>query len=135
MVMLGCSARKLALYRQPTKRFEILIGLASVVYWHITEKNGVGDLRPYIAVQFFPLLAMPVMILCFTPSFNQSKGYWWLFLAYMAAKVLEHYDTQIHDFLGVISGHSLKHIAAALGLYTLLQAFKTRIKTPARFDI
>lgn len=106
----------------------ILIGLSSVVYWHITEANGAGDLRPYIVVQFFPILAMPVMILCFTPSFNQSKGYWWLFFAYLIAKLLEHYDAEIHSLLGVISGHSLKHIAAAVGLFILLHSYKARIK-------
>jgi len=104
----------------------IIIGLASVIYWYITEQNGVGDLRPYIAVQFFPMLAMPVIILCGKPRFTQVSGYWLLFLAYVIAKLLEHFDAPIHHFLGVISGHSLKHVSAAIGLYYLLRSYKTR---------
>ena len=36
----------------------LLAGLGSVVYWHWTELRGVGDLRPYAAVQFFPILTI-----------------------------------------------------------------------------
>ncbi|MND09278.1 hypothetical protein D3C83_324730 [compost metagenome] len=41
----------------------------------------------------------------------------------MLAKLLEHYDARVFAALGgTISGHSLKHVAAALGMAALLGA-------------
>jgi hypothetical protein len=47
-------------------------------------------------------------------------------LAYLLAKVCEHYDLEIYNLLGFISGHSIKHLVAAFGLYTVLYAFERR---------
>ena len=52
--------------------------------------------------------------------------YWWLSFFYLLAKVLEHFDDQIYSMLGFISGHSLKHIAAALGLWIVLNCYEKR---------
>lgn len=108
----------------------VLLGLLSAVYWHLTEAEGVGDLRFYILVQFFPLLTIPIILLMFQSGFTHTSAYWWLIAAYFGAKVFEHFDSQIHEFLVVISGHSLKHIAAAIGLYMLLRGYEKR--TPAQ---
>jgi hypothetical protein len=32
----------------------VLLGGGSVVYWHLTEVWGHGDLRPYLLVQLYP---------------------------------------------------------------------------------
>src|SRR5579884_3683303 len=47
----------------------ILAGPLSVLYWYRTETMGRGDLRPYIAVQFLPILLMPVLLLLFPPRY------------------------------------------------------------------
>jgi hypothetical protein len=104
----------------------LILGLSSVIYWHVTEMNGAGDLRFYIMVQFFPMLAIPIILLTFKSVFSDVSSYWWLMLAYFLAKILEHFDTQIHDALVVISGHSLKHICAAIGIYILLVCYERR---------
>jgi len=104
----------------------LILGLSSVGYWHVTEINGAGDLRFYVMVQFFPMLAIPIILLTFKSVFSDVSSYWWLMFAYFMAKILEHFDTQIHDFLVVISGHSLKHISAAIGLYILLKSYERR---------
>ncbi len=106
----------------------ITIGLFSVFYWHATESNGLGDLRFYALVQFFPMLAIPIIMITFKSTFNKISGYWWLLLAYLAAKLFEHYDVAIHDMLPVFSGHSIKHIAAAMGIYILLRSYDNRIE-------
>ncbi|MFQ5863873.1 MAG: ceramidase domain-containing protein [bacterium] len=36
----------------------VTVGIGSVIYWHWSELRGVGDLRLYIMVQFYPGLAM-----------------------------------------------------------------------------
>ena len=104
----------------------LLIGLFSVVYWAWSESHGAGDLRVYILVQFVPMIVMPIILLTFKSSFTHTQGYWFLLLAYLAAKLLEHFDGEVYAFLGVISGHSLKHLAAALGIYLFLLSLKER---------
>jgi len=104
----------------------ISLGIASVVYWQYTETQGNGDLRFYLLVQFIPVLLMPLIFILFKPAFSKISGYWYLLLAYVAAKFLEHFDAEIYSFLEVISGHSLKHIVAAIGIYYLIRSYESR---------
>jgi len=39
-----------------------MVGVLSVIYWIITEQAGKGDLRWYGMVQFFPLIAIPLIL-------------------------------------------------------------------------
>ncbi len=104
----------------------LLTGFFSVVYWHFSELAGGGDLRIYILVQYLPLALIPVILFCFSAKFSQSSAYWLLLLAYVIAKMFEHFDAHVFAVLGFISGHSLKHLVAALGLYWLLKSFQRR---------
>lgn len=104
----------------------VIAGVGSVIYWHMSELNGQGDLRFYLLVQFLPMLLIPVFLLCFTSPFDRVYAYWWLLLSYIIAKLLEHFDAEVFSLLGFISGHSLKHIVAATGLYLLLNAYRRR---------
>ncbi|MFK8068421.1 MAG: ceramidase domain-containing protein [Gammaproteobacteria bacterium] len=110
----------------------LLFGLFSVLYWHYTEQKLMGDLRPYVFVQFFPILTIPIVLLLFTPKFNQISCYWWLLATYVLAKVFEFFDYSLHEILTVVSGHSIKHIAAAVGLYILIKGYQTRDSINAR---
>lgn len=105
----------------------ILTGFASVIYWQLTEKQNAGDLRFYLLIQFLPMLLTPVILLCFRPKFSHTNAYWWLLLAYVAAKIFEAFDKDIYNSLGFISGHSLKHLSAALGFYLLLISYEKRL--------
>ena len=104
----------------------LLLGLVSVVYWAWSESEGIGDLRPYILVQFLPMLLIPVILLVFKSAYTNTEGYWYLLLAYFVAKLLEYFDKEVYEFLGFMSGHSLKHLVAAFGIYLLLRSFKSR---------
>lgn len=104
----------------------IAFGVFSVFYWHITESNGEGDLRLYLLVQFLPLLLIPLILLLFTPSFTHTSGYWLLLCAYFFAKIFEYFDEVVLNSLFVLSGHSIKHLVAALGIYFLLNAYNNR---------
>jgi hypothetical protein len=104
----------------------ILAGILSVVHWHFSEIRGEGDLRFYALVQFYPMLAIPIMLVCFRSGCTHVYAYWWLLLAYIAAKLFEHFDGEVFDALGFISGHSLKHLTAALGMYVLLAFYQKR---------
>lgn len=106
----------------------LLLGMISVLYWFMTELDHSGDLRAYVLVQFLPMLIMPLMFLFFKASFSLVRGYWYLLGCYLLAKVFEHYDTEIYEVLGFISGHSLKHMISALGVYILLVTFEKRAR-------
>jgi hypothetical protein len=94
----------------------------------VSNVAGHGDIRIYVLVQFLPMLLIPVLLLVFKPRFTLTSGYWVLLLAYALAKVLEYYDKGLFESLGFISGHSLKHIMAAVGVFLLLRAYTIREK-------
>lgn len=93
----------------------LLAGVASVAWWHATEAAGHGDLRFYGLVQFYPMLAIPLICWLFPKAGILTwRDIAWLFGFYVLAKLLEEFDAQVFDALGgLVSGHSLKHVAAA----------------------
>jgi hypothetical protein len=99
----------------------IVLGVASLLLWRQTD-----DLRLYGWVQFFPCVVLPLVFLIFPPKFT-GTGYWFVAAGfYLLAKLLEHFDAAIFSALYVMSGHSLKHLAAACSCYAILCAFETR---------
>jgi len=104
----------------------LICGVSSVIYWHFTEIRGEGDLRPYILVQFLPILLIPLIMLLFNPVFTRTWGYWLLLGSYLLAKVLEHFDAAIFEIAPLLSGHSLKHVTAACGVFLMIEAYKRR---------
>ncbi len=104
----------------------VVLGAGSVVYWYFTEMRGMGDLRPYLLVQFFPILMLPWTLLRFPPRFTRLNRYWWLWGYYLVAKLLESFDEAVQDLIMVSGGHALKHLFAALGVWFLLSAIRER---------
>jgi len=93
----------------------VLAGMLSVLYWWLGEARGHGDLRPYVLVQFLPMLLMPVLLLFYRPVFG-GNGWLWLVLAvYSASKLAELGDGYLFTLTGLVSGHTLKHVLAAAG--------------------
>jgi hypothetical protein len=97
------------------------IGVFSLLFWRWT-----GDLRLYAWVQFFPCLALPLVFLLFAPRF--SGTIYWLIAAalYALAKLFEFYDSAIYSAGTILSGHTLKHFAAAAACGALLRYFQKR---------
>ena len=104
----------------------LVVGIASVEYWAWTEARGVGDLRPYAIVQFLPMLLIPIILLSYRPVTGTARYFWWMFAFYFAAKLLEQFDAAIFAVGHLISGHSLKHVAAALTPAAFLYALTLR---------
>ena len=107
----------------------VIFGVFSIFYWYNTESNGEGDLRLYILVQFLPMIVIPLILLFYKSKFTCTSGYWLLLCAYALAKAFEHFDEAIYNLPLLLSGHSLKHIVAALGILFLLNAYKKRKQT------
>ena len=104
----------------------LLAGLASIVYWHFSEQAGQGDLRPYALVQFMPIILIPLILLLFPARYDKSSAIWWVLFWYLMAKLLEWLDAEIYDILALVSGHSLKHVAAAIGCLVFLHHLRLR---------
>ena len=94
----------------------VLTGAASVLFWSYTESQGTGDLRFYALVQFLPGLLIVLMLLMYPRRFQNRRLIFIALLWYLAAKLLEWQDALVFDMLP-LSGHSLKHVAAAAGSY------------------
>ncbi len=103
----------------------VMVGAASVVYWHITERLGVGDLRPYGMVQFGAIAAIAVLLLARGSTCSPTAWVWAALGCYVAAKLAEHFDAAILSVAG-IGGHAFKHLLAALSGLVLLAALKRR---------
>ena len=104
----------------------LLFGAASVGYWHWTEQQGIGDLRPYVLVQFGSLLAIILMLALYRPSYTHTRLIVYGLIAYGLAKIYELGDRQIFNVGGIVSGHTLKHLSAALGVALLVAAVSRR---------
>lgn len=107
----------------------VLLGILSVLYWAGTEALGRGDLRPYALVQFLPMILIPLVLLWFPPALEPTAYLWGMLAAYLVAKVLEWLDARVFELLAPLSGHSLKHLVAALGAYFFLLAIRRRRPT------
>ena len=101
----------------------LILGIASVAYWHWSS-----DLRLYIVVQFGPILLLPLILWRYP---GPGTKWLWLTLAfYTVAKVLEIND---HSFFlasnGMVSGHTLKHLAAAIAVLMLAIKFSRLVSS------
>lgn len=108
-----------------------LYAVASVAWWYYTELRGYGDLRPYLLLQGLPLLAIPLWQAGHgTPGGERARFAAALSL-YGLAKLAELGDHAIFALTGGLSGHTLKHILAALAAAVLVAALVRRV-APAR---
>ena len=93
----------------------LLLGALSVLYWYWSD-----DLRLYIWIQLAPFLAIPFLLGLF-PA-RHSHRVWLLFglACYGAAKLAEVADDAVFvASAGIIGGHTLKHLLAALGIVAI----------------
>jgi len=104
----------------------VAFGVTSLLYWLWTEAQGRGDLRPYGLVQFLPIAAVPLIAWKFPAGrYTHGRDLVSLFLWYAVAKVLEHLDGPILAWTaGLVSGHSLKHLAAAVATFVVVRMLR-----------
>ncbi len=115
----------------------VIAGIASVVYWDVTESAGLGNLKPYVLVQFLPLLLLPFLLWWFPSPYTGTKYLWQILGCYAGAKVLELFDREIFLLLGeTVSGHTLKHLLAAWAGALLVRYVSRReiIQSPRKLE-
>jgi hypothetical protein len=106
----------------------VWLGFASVYNWHMGERLDAGDLRLYAFVQFYPLLAIPLLLWLFPARYTRSGDVFVALAWYLLAKVLETgpVDHGLYGLGRIVSGHTLKHLSAALGAYWLFRMVRDR---------
>lgn len=106
--------------------FLLLIGAGSVIWWWHTEMMGAGDLRFYAAVQVYAVLVLPVLLLL-PPRYTRGVDFAVVFGLYVLAKIFETADRQIFSLdHHLISGHTLKHLAAGIAGFWILEMLEKR---------
>jgi len=99
----------------------LVIGLFSLLLWRWSN-----DLRLYFWVQFFPGISVILLFLLY-PARRTGIRYWIVAgLLYSLAKMLEFTDKTIFSAGNLLSGHTLKHFAAAAACYAIVRYFQTR---------
>jgi hypothetical protein len=109
----------------------LIFGVASVLYWSVTLARGHNDLRPYVVAQFGSLLALLVLVAFFPPRYTRGADLIVSLLIYALAKVFEAADRPIFNLGGIVSGHTMKHIIAAVSAYWILRMLKLRAPVTA----
>ncbi len=106
----------------------LAVGVASVAWWHYTD-----DLRPYVWVQFTPLVTILLVVAMFPGRYTHRRYLLYGLGSYLFAKSAELWDREFFALTAnTLSGHSLKHLLAALGLlfiYLMLRRRKPTVRT------
>ena len=114
--------------------FLVALGMASVVQWYVSELHGAGDLRLYAAVQVYSALVLLIALL-FPPRYERGSDLAAVVGFYALAKVFETLDRPILTLLGgAVSGHTLKHLAAATAGYWILRMLQKRVPIRTKLD-
>ena len=103
----------------------LAIGAGSVVQWHLSEVHGHGDLRFYAAVQIYSA-AVLLLALLMPARYTRSSDFAVIAAFYLLAKILETANRQIFEVGHIVSGHTLKHLAAAAAGYWILRMLQRR---------
>jgi hypothetical protein len=99
----------------------LVTGWFSLLLWRWT-----GDLRLYFWVQFFPGLAVILLFLLYPAKYTGMSYCISAGVLYALAKVFEFTDEAIFSANGLLSGHTLKHLAAAAACWAILRYFQIR---------
>ena len=93
--------------------------VASVAWWSIT-----GDLRPYLLLQVAPLLLIPALHWQTGAPMARRTAFALAIVLYVLAKLCEVADGAVLEVLGVVSGHTLKHVLAIVAAFIVVRQFK-----------
>ena len=99
----------------------IVASIISVVWWPVFD-----DLRVYFIVKHHPFILFPILVVFGTKLYDKISGYYWGLSMFVLATIFEFEDEAIFQITGFISGHTLKHIAAGIGLWFLMVMIRDR---------
>ncbi|MEO6322066.1 MAG: hypothetical protein ABIR56_15345 [Polaromonas sp.] len=105
----------------------LVLGMASVILWHVGEQRGAGDLRLYGVLQFYTALMIPVIVLLFPSRYGGDREVLQALGLYALAMLCgELLDAQLFALGQIVSGHTLKHLLAGAAAYRVLRMLTAR---------
>lgn len=136
-IALACAGLLAAVHAEATGRRDsgmptgllAIAAFASVAWWYMTERLGAGDLRPYLLLQGAPIVLIPMWQAIHRAPRADRIAFDVAILLYLAAKAAEVCDHQIFAMLGIVSGHTLKHLLATAAAWVVVARLVRRSRT------
>ncbi len=111
----------------------VAAGMGSAAYWGWSETRGMGDLRPYLLMQLYPMLLIPLLLGLYPPRYSGGRIILAVIGLYLLVLACDLADRPIFALTGgLVSGHTLKHVIAALAVFGVL--FYLRQRQAIRID-
>jgi hypothetical protein len=104
----------------------LLVGIASVVYWIVTERMGAGNVLPYALLQGYVVIVLLIKAVLHPSRYTRANDLYFIFGWYVLAKLFELFDAQVLAHSHLVSGHSLKHVAAAVAALVVCRMLTQR---------
>lgn len=104
----------------------LLLAAGSALYWRSSMIAGAENLLPYVAVQAYAMLAVLLIAVLFPSRYSRGADIYAVLGFYAVAKVAEGLDRPIFEAVRIVSGHTLKHLLAALAVFWVLRMLRTR---------
>lgn len=104
----------------------VVAGVASVLYWRWSALRGAENIVPYAVVQYGGLLAIVTIAARYPSRYTRGADVLVAVAIYAAAKVTEVLDGSIYSLGGLLSGHTVKHLLAALAIGWLVRMLQLR---------
>jgi len=99
----------------------LILAPLTVLIWKFN-----GNLTPYVVLQFGGIILV-ILTLLLTKTRMQGPCFTSLIILYSAAKLVEFYDEKIFNLSqNLISGHTLKHLIAALAVIIFVSPLKVK---------
>jgi hypothetical protein len=75
---------------------------------------GAGNVLPYALLQGYAVVVLLIMAILHRSRYTRANDLYFIFGWYVLAKLLEFLDAPVLEYSHLVSGHSLKHVAAAV---------------------
>lgn len=98
-------------------------GVGTVVWWRYSMAFGGENVLPYFAFQGWAFLVALLMV-AMSPGLRRGSCLTAVLVFYGAALGAELFDRTIFAFGQVVSGHTLKHLLAALAVYQVVRMLR-----------
>lgn len=109
----------------------VAAGFAGALWWGWSEAQGRGDLRFYGLMQLLPALLVPLLLWLHPPRYGDDRGIVAVVGLYLLAFAFDLEDRRVFGLTGgLVSGHTLKHVVAALAIHAAALHLRRRTPVP-----
>ncbi|HUL14113.1 MAG TPA: ceramidase domain-containing protein [Methylococcaceae bacterium] len=104
----------------------VATGIGTVWYWRFSQAEGAENVLPYFAFEGGTIVALVFLVSFSPPAYTREADLLRAGVLYAAAVFAEFLDPAIFAVGRMVSGHTLKHLLAALAVYQLVRMLRAR---------